>query len=154
MKKSNMDDNSITTKTKKVIPHKRHGQIKNSISSEDLHNAETSEPENKDIESRKRPRTERHASAEIEDEDEKDATASKLLLNGNNEAYGMLGGDKRRVTIRKFKGNVYVDIREFYEDQGEFKPGKKGISLSADQFLKLKELMPSIEKEVAKQRAS
>ncbi len=54
---------------------------------------------------------------------------------------------KRRVTLRKFKSNILVDIREFYEDRvtGEDLPGKKGISLTLEQFLKLKELIPCIE---------
>lgn len=35
--------------------------------------------------------------------------------------------EKRRfVTVREFKGSVYVDIREFYDAGGELKPGKKG----------------------------
>jgi len=39
-----------------------------------------------------------------------------------------------------------VDIREFYTDQeGELKPGKKGISLNKDQWEKLKSLIPKID---------
>ena len=34
--------------------------------------------------------------------------------------------DKRKISVREFKGKVYVDIREFYESDGELKPGKKG----------------------------
>ncbi|ETW80425.1 hypothetical protein HETIRDRAFT_46047, partial [Heterobasidion irregulare TC 32-1] len=41
---------------------------------------------------------------------------------------------KRRVTVRSFKGTTYVDIREFYGDAGDEKPGKKGISLSVEQW--------------------
>lgn len=54
---------------------------------------------------------------------------------------------KRRVTVSKFNSSVLVDIREFYEDQasGERRPGKKGISLTVDQFSQLKKLLPSID---------
>jgi len=34
--------------------------------------------------------------------------------------------DKRRVSVRDFRGKLYVDIREFYEKDGEYLPGKKG----------------------------
>lgn len=44
---------------------------------------------------------------------------------------------KRRVTVRKWKNMKFVDIREFYDDNGQSKPGKKGISLSPDQYEKL-----------------
>lgn len=54
---------------------------------------------------------------------------------------------KRRVTVRRFKSSILVDIREFYEDRatGEELPGKKGISLTLEQFTRLKDLIPSIE---------
>ncbi len=42
--------------------------------------------------------------------------------------------------VREFKGKTYVDIREYYVDKNtmETKPGKKGISLSCEQYQKLK----------------
>ncbi|PSN31161.1 RNA polymerase II transcriptional coactivator [Blattella germanica] len=51
----------------------------------------------------------------------------------------------RFVKVREFKGKVYVDIREFYESDGELKPGKKGISLSMVQWQKLKSFVEEID---------
>ncbi|VVC95630.1 RNA polymerase II transcriptional coactivator [Leptidea sinapis] len=44
---------------------------------------------------------------------------------------------KKLVKVREFKGKVYVDIREFYEKDGNLMPGKKGISLTPEMWRKL-----------------
>ncbi|XP_064100449.1 RNA polymerase II transcriptional coactivator-like isoform X2 [Macrobrachium nipponense] len=64
--------------------------------------------------------------------------------NDSGESYFDIDG-LRRVTVREFKGRVYVDIREFYEKDGKVLPGKKGISLSTSQWGKVKSLMDSID---------
>ena len=33
----------------------------------------------------------------------------------------------RFVSVREFRGKVMVDIREYYNADGEMKPGKKGL---------------------------
>jgi len=48
-------------------------------------------------------------------------------------------GKKKRATVRTFKGNTLLDIREFYGGNGDEKPGKKGISLTVDQWQALKQ---------------
>ncbi|KAL9073825.1 MAG: hypothetical protein Q9161_002657 [Pseudevernia consocians] len=61
---------------------------------------------------------------------------------------------KRRVGITKFKGTHMVNIREYYEKDGEALPGKKGISLPIEQFNILIKLLPHIETVLAEKGQS
>ena len=74
---------------------------------------------------------------------------------------------KRFVNVRSFKGKCLIDIREYWiDDDGERKPGKKGtlcvqcvdsklmhtsvgISLSVEQWEKLKSAIPDIDSKIA-----
>lgn len=47
----------------------------------------------------------------------------------SDEDDGFHLGNNRFVKVREFRGRVMVDIREFYEKDGELKPGKKGKNL-------------------------
>jgi len=52
----------------------------------------------------------------------------------------------KKVSVRDFRGKTLVDIREYYQkDNGEWAPGRKGISLTRDQWEKLKDLVESID---------
>ena len=51
-----------------------------------------------------------------------------------------------RLKIRKFNGNVYVDIRKYY-DNGT-KPTQKGISLRPDMFEKLANMKDLVEQSI------
>jgi hypothetical protein len=55
------------------------------------------------------------------------------------------GRNSRRVTITSFKSARLINIREYYTNPaGEYLPGKKGISLSVEQYKKLLEAIPGI----------
>jgi hypothetical protein len=46
--------------------------------------------------------------------------------------------ENRKVIVKKFKGHVLIDIREFFDKDGTEKPGRKGISLTSAQWEALK----------------
>ena len=55
--------------------------------------------------------------------------------------------ENRFCTVREYGGRYLVDLREYYMDRegGEWKPGKKGISLTAaEQWVKLRAAMPAL----------
>ncbi|MBN3301076.1 SUB1 regulator of transcription b [Amia ocellicauda] len=82
--------------------------------------------------------------------------AKKLKSGESSRAGGSSKSDKddnmfqigkmRYVSVRDFKGKVLIDIREYWMDQeGEMKPGRKGISLNPEQWNQLKEQISEID---------
>ncbi|KAK4241657.1 transcriptional Coactivator p15-domain-containing protein [Achaetomium macrosporum] len=61
-------------------------------------------------------------------------------------------GSNRRVGSSQFKGATLVNIREYYTTpDGELRPGKKGISLSLDQYKALLKVIPELNEELRSQ---
>lgn len=56
----------------------------------------------------------------------------------------------RFASVSTFHGKTFVNIREYYDKDGEMRPGKKGISLSPDQWEKLKAAIPILDKRLKK----
>lgn len=45
--------------------------------------------------------------------------------------------NQRQVHVKQFRGHKTVDIREYYQRNGKVLPGKKGITLSVNQWKQL-----------------
>lgn len=56
----------------------------------------------------------------------------------------------RRIGIAHFRSTTLINIREYYESGGQMRPGKKGISLSLDQYKALIRAIPDINAELQK----
>ncbi|KAJ5150982.1 RNA polymerase II transcriptional coactivator KELP [Penicillium canariense] len=65
-------------------------------------------------------------------------------IDANGDRYWEIS-KMRRVTISEFRGRTMVSVREYYEKDGQELPGKKGISMSIEQFSALVELLPDLE---------
>ncbi|KAL6710461.1 hypothetical protein ACN47E_008509 [Coniothyrium glycines] len=99
------------------------------------------------------PRTNKKAKADEEEEVEEGANFVPELRfdDDGNQFVGLNASGKRRVTVSDFNKSTLVSIREYYTtDAGELKPGKKGISLTIDQYNALLAAAPLIEAALAK----
>ncbi|XP_019234272.1 PREDICTED: RNA polymerase II transcriptional coactivator KIWI-like isoform X2 [Nicotiana attenuata] len=67
----------------------------------------------------------------------------------SDDADGIVVCENRRVSVRSFQGKIMVDIREFYVKDGKQMPGRKGISLSMDQWNVLRDHADEIDELVA-----
>jgi hypothetical protein len=60
------------------------------------------------------------------------------------------GKDKIIVTVKEFKGKQYIDIRTYFEnEEGEWIPTKKGISLTPDHLDEMITFLQEAKKKVA-----
>ncbi|XP_002516336.3 RNA polymerase II transcriptional coactivator KIWI [Ricinus communis] len=75
--------------------------------------------------------------------------ASKTTTDDSDDIVVCEISKNRRVTVRNWQGKVWIDIREFYLKDGKQLPGKKGISLSLDQWNVLRNHVDKIDKALA-----
>ncbi|KAI8945512.1 transcriptional Coactivator p15-domain-containing protein [Xylaria longipes] len=105
-----------------------------------------------------RPSKKRHVEEDVASSDEEVAKPSKKAktktTSEDNPGKDSEGnsfwplGTTRRVTIQDFKGKTFINIREYYESNGELRPGKKGIMLPLEQYNALLTAIPAVNTEL------
>lgn len=87
-----------------------------------------------------------------DDNEEKPSKKIKKEVNEGEDTVWDLGSN-RKVSVRDFKGRLFVDIREMYYDKdANLKPGKKGICLSMEQWRKFLSIVEDVDKLVKSKR--
>ncbi|KAL3072465.1 hypothetical protein niasHS_017439 [Heterodera schachtii] len=87
-----------------------------------------------------------------EDNLEKDELLEKNAVKRERDHQGNeiipIGGN-RFISVDRFKGRILIGIREYYQKDGKWLPGKKGISLNQDQFNGLLKILPDVKKMIS-----
>ena len=47
------------------------------------------------------------------------------------------------ITVSEFRGTKYLNVRKYYEDNGQWRPTKKGITIRKEQFGELLSVLNS-----------
>ncbi|GAA6000103.1 hypothetical protein JCM10207_006053 [Rhodosporidiobolus poonsookiae] len=77
------------------------------------------------------------------------ARRGSLALEANQDGSKFVDlGDNRRITVKVWKEETKVDIREHYLKNGEMAPGNKGIALTVSQWDKIKKVVAMIDEAV------
>jgi len=72
----------------------------------------------------------------------------KPTSSGDDDGQMFQLGKMRYAAVREFRGKVMVDLREFYDKDGEMKPGKKGLALNLEQWQALKDHIDDIDEAI------
>ncbi|MGH8056282.1 MAG: transcriptional coactivator p15/PC4 family protein [Candidatus Entotheonellia bacterium] len=66
-----------------------------------------------------------------------DALVARISKNPTEEV---------RISLTSYRGHELVDIRVYFQDdQGEWRPTKRGVSLSVDSFTELRDAVGKVE---------
>ena len=61
-----------------------------------------------------------------------------------------IGNRNIKIEPSEYRGRWYVSIREWYEQDGELKPGRKGINLSIEEWNEIVDKFDELKAEIEK----
>ncbi|KAF2001350.1 PC4-domain-containing protein [Amniculicola lignicola CBS 123094] len=97
------------------------------------------------------PRKTKRSKAEEEEEEGAVLVPTLKEDDDGNSYVSLKANGMRRVMISDFKGTTFVNIREYWKnDEDKVLPGKKGISLTVEQYNALLAAAPLLESVLAK----
>ena len=101
---------------------------------------------------KKRSSLEAAPRAEDSEDEGHDSAQEQTLEDLFEDGYLALSPAKR-LTVRKWNNQVLIDIREYYQaNDGEMRPGKKGISLTTSQWEVVSSCINAINWQIEKTR--
>ena len=124
----------------------QNSEENNNNNESDQNNDDSLSSESEEKKKKKLLNKKRNKQKSKEKEDKKKKDNDDIIVNDKEVVF--LLDNRKRVTVHKFKGQMKVDIREFYDDKGEMRPGKKGICLSIDNWKKLKGFIDDIDESI------
>ena len=124
----------------------KNGKEQGSSDGEEHYKSSSSKEEKEEKKVKKEKKEKKFLSKKREKEKSEEEERDDIIVGEKEVAF--LLDKRKRITVHKFKGQLKVDIREYYEDNGEMKPGKKGISLNNDNWQKLKEFVDKIDEAI------
>ncbi|ORY39995.1 hypothetical protein BCR33DRAFT_740653 [Rhizoclosmatium globosum] len=74
----------------------------------------------------------------------KDSSTSATKEADEKKVYNL--SQRKRAQTNEYKGHKYADIREYYEEKGsgEWKPGKKGITLNKAELVEFQKVIQNL----------
>ena len=124
----------------------KNGKEQGSSDGEEHYKSSSSKEEKEEKKVNKEKKEKKLLSKKREKEKSEEEERDDIIVGEKEVAF--LLDKRKRITVHKFKGQLKVDIREYYEDNGEMKPGKRGLSLNLDNWNKLKEFMEQIDEAI------
>lgn len=134
---SNSGDSSEDEKPKNKSPradNKRKGRSKEIVDSDDS-SADDRKASKKRVSSQKSSPAKKKRKESSDD----DADGNLISL-----------GARKFATVSEFRGKLFVNLREYYEKDGNMLPGKKGIALNMENWRNLLGKLDTIEKRIQK----